>query len=308
VQLQTALLNLIINARDAISGVGVISLHAYLADRETEPPAGCASTTGFIVLAVTDTGRGMDQATAEQACEPFFSTKGPHGSGLGLSMVQGFARQSGGDIRITSAPGRGSRVEIWLPRISPELAGPDERPSLLHPPAGHILLVDDMPDVLLVLAAFLRGAGFEVTQATNAREAVWHLQRETPFALMVSDFLMPGMDGMDLARQAHQLRPDLPVLIITGFAHSDRLNNLPHGFALLRKPFRREDLLAAVTRLLSAAAPRGSKVLGRGSEVLGRNGPMPGSAGPPDAGAVVEPLPWPEPPPSPGQPPKPTSA
>jgi PAS domain S-box-containing protein len=279
-QLQTALLNLIINARDAITGSGAITLHAYLADNDSVPPFSRTSATGFVVLAVTDTGCGMDQATAERACEPFFTTKGAKGSGLGLSMVQGFARQSGGDIRITSMPNRGTSVEIWLPSSAPDADEPAKRPSGLRVRAGRILLVDDAPDVLLVLSAFLRGAGFAITQAGNAREALWHLQRGTPFALMVTDFLMPGMDGLDLAHRARQSRPDLPVLVISGFAHSERLSVLPTGFALLRKPFRKEDLLEAVTSLLpDLQTPAGETESG--------------SAGPLAAGAVVEPSPWP---------------
>ncbi len=294
-QLQTALLNLIINARDSITGSGAVTLHAYLADSDSSPPAGCDSETGFVVVAVTDTGRGMDQATAERACEPFFSTKG-HGSGLGLSMVQGFARQSGGDIRITSVLNRGTRVEIWLPRLT-------DAPAVAESPApghqsmtGHILLVDDAPDVLLVLAAFLRGAGFAVTQAGNAREALWHLSRGTSFTLMVSDFIMPGMDGLDLAKQARRSRPDLPVLIISGFAQTDRLSDLPVGLTLLRKPFRKEELLDAVSRLLPEA-----------SELTPADGDSWTSPGPPEAGAVVEPSSWDASPQSAGPRPKPTS-
>lgn len=248
--LQTALLNLIINARDAIDVSGTITLHAYPADAHIDPPAGSLSASGFVVLSVADTGRGMDAQTAERACEPFFTTKGARGSGLGLSMVQGFARQSGGDIRITSMPDRGTSVEIWLP-CAPHVAAAADQPSPRpRPRAGHILLVDDAPDVLLVLAAFLRGAGFVVTQAGNATEALWHLRRGIRFSMMVTDFLMPGMDGMELAHQARLSRPDLPVLIISGFAHSERLSDLAPGFALLRKPFRKEDLLASVGGLL----------------------------------------------------------
>jgi PAS domain S-box-containing protein len=290
-QLQTALLNLIINGRDAIAGSGTITLHAYQADDGIEPPAGCTSRTGFLVMSVTDTGCGMDPSTAERACEPFFTTKGAQGSGLGLSMVQGFARQSGGDIRINSKPNRGTSVEIWLPCVPPGQAVEEERAQTTRARSAHILLVDDAPDVLLVLSAFLRGAGFAVTRAGNAREALWHLQRGTKFALLISDFLMPGMDGLDLAHQAHRSRPDLPVLIISGFAASDRLSNLPPGFALLRKPFRKEDLLAAVARLQGGPGESAS-----------------GSAGPLGAGAVVEPSSWDEPPHSHELPPKPTSA
>jgi CheY-like chemotaxis protein len=295
-QLQTALLNLIINARDSISGSGAITLHAYVADDDMVAPAGCESKTGFVVVAVSDTGRGMDQKTAERACEPFFSTKG-HGSGLGLSMVQGFARQSGGDIRISSVLNRGTSVEIWLPRLvgGPVTAG--QPPRRHHPQTGHILLVDDSPDVLLVLAAFLTGAGFTVTQAANAREALWHLSRGTAFALMISDFIMPGMDGLDLAMQARQSRPALPVLLISGFAQTDRLNDLPTGFVLLRKPFRKEDLLEAVFGLLPRAPGLTPPV-----------GDYSTTAGPPGAGAVVEPSSWDAPPHSTAPQPKPTSA
>ncbi len=300
-QLQTALLNLVINARDAITGSGTITLHSYLAETGVEPPAGSVSDTGFVILAVTDTGCGMDQPTTERAIEPFFTTKGANGSGLGLSMVQGFARQSGGDIRIISAPMRGTSVQIWLPCVT------DSAEIVCEPPppplparTTHVLLVDDVPDILLVMAAFLRGAGFAVTVAGNAREALWRLQRGTPFALMVTDFLMPGMDGLDLARAARRLHPDLAVLIISGFAQSDRLAQLPPGCALLRKPFRKQDFLASVARLLPRdpgdAEPARPMNVGDGCP------------GPHAAGAVVEPSSWPAQRQSAEPPPKPTSA
>jgi CheY-like chemotaxis protein len=199
----------------------------------------------------------MDRATMERACEPFFTTKGGQGSGLGLSMVQGFARQSGGDVQISSVPGRGTRVEIWLPCNAGAKDDPVEPRSAPIHLAGHILLVDDAPDVLLVLAAFMRGAGFHVTQARDARTALRHLRDGERFSLIVTDFLMAGIDGLELARQARQIRHDLPVLIITGFARNERLANLPPGFALLRKPFRKEDLLAAVSGLLPAEVAGG---------------------------------------------------
>ncbi len=306
--LQTALLNLIINARDAIDVRGTITLRGYAANIATDPPRGIMSATDFVVLAVTDNGGGMDPATAEQACEPFFTTKGARNSGLGLSMVQGFARQSGGEVRITSALDQGTTAEIWLPCASESQSVGEPVPPA-RALVGHILLVDEAADVLLVLAAFLRGSGFAVTQAANAREALCHLRRGTNFTMMISDFLLFGGDGLELAGKARQLRPGLPVLITTSCAHAERLSDLPPGFALLRKPFRKEDLLASVGALLlerPANSWQAEDALGSTDKTDAAR-PV-SSSGPLDAGAVVEPLPWAASSHSPERRPKRTSA
>jgi CheY-like chemotaxis protein len=200
------------------------------------------------VIAVADTGAGMDEATLAQACEPFFSTKGLNGSGLGLSMVQGFARQSDGDVRIISAPGQGTTVEIWLQSATVLHAPPPPEP-VRQQAHGRVLLVDDAPDVLLTVGAFLRQAGLEVTRVENGDLAMARLLAGERFNAIVTDFAMPGLNGLDLLVQARELDPSMGGLIITGFSSPEMLRGLDH-LVVLRKPFSRAELIEQVSQLI----------------------------------------------------------
>jgi len=242
-QLEAALINLAVNARDAMPHGGCLRISAYEADADaTLVPAG-----KYGVISVADTGIGMDADTLAQACEPFFSTKGLNGTGLGLSMVQGFVRQSGGETYIMSTPNEGTAVELWLPSANalPEITKP-KRP--IKPKRGRVLLVDDSSDVLLVVGSFLRHAHFDVTPVTNGESAMAALASRA-FDIIITDFLMPEMNGMDLLLRARQIAPDIVGMIITGYSEPINQLNLS-GVTVMRKPFDRAELVAKVDVLL----------------------------------------------------------
>ena len=193
----------------------------------------------------------MDQTTRERAIEPFFSTKGVgKGTGLGLSMVHGLTAQLGGGLTIESAPGQGTSVELWLP-ISATVVG-DEAEAVAVPPQpigrGTALLVDDEELVRMSTADMLMDLGFEVVEAGSAEEALRLLGDGAAPDLLVTDHLMPGMTGADLAREARTLKPALPVLVVSGYAEVDGIApDLPR----LTKPFRIDDLATSVTAVVA---------------------------------------------------------
>jgi CheY-like chemotaxis protein len=204
-----------------------------------------------VVIAVTDTGAGMDAATLAQVFEPFFTTKGLDGTGLGLSMVQGFAVQSGGEVRIESAPGKGTTVMLWLPvaQMANNSREQQSVPARLRG-SGRLLLVDDVVDVLVTASAFLERAGFQVVQAGSGDQALAVLAAGERFDALVTDYAMPGLNGVELIEQARTLQPGLAVLLITGFAEVGGADTLPRAVAVLRKPFQRRELVAALLQVM----------------------------------------------------------
>lgn len=240
-QLETALLNLAVNASHAMPQGGMLLLDAHL-DKDDGK---------HVVVAVTDTGVGMDPATQAQVFEPFFTTKGVEGTGLGLSMVQGFAEQSGGRAQIASAPGKGTTVMLWLPVISAfrETAQDPLEQQAVPRGSGRVLLVDDAPDVLRTAGTFLERAGFVVVQASSGEEGL-ALLIEGKFDALVSDQMMTGMSGLELIEQARAIHHSLPALLITGFSETRELERLPISVATLRKPFQRRDLIQAVLQAM----------------------------------------------------------
>jgi PAS domain S-box-containing protein len=245
-QLETALINLAVNGRDAMASGGCLRISAYATDADlTIVPAG-----HYTVISVADTGSGMDAETLAQACEPFFSTKGIQGTGLGLSMVQGFARQSGGEAHITSALGEGTTIDLWLPSAN----APAEVPVLAKrpaPTARRILVADDSQDSLLVVSAFLRQAGLDVTSALSGDLALAELATGRRFAAIVTDFAMPGMNGLELLALAREIDPAMRGMIITGFSDPELLSELSE-ILVLRKPFNRAELVETVQTLIAA--------------------------------------------------------
>jgi PAS domain S-box-containing protein len=247
-QLEAALLNLALNARDAMPGGGVITIEAH--EETLLPLAPEEGPSRYVSLSVADTGQGMDEETLARALEPFFTTKGVgKGTGLGLSMVHGLAEQSGGQLRLTSQPGEGTTVEILLPvaeaRTRTAHAEPTQGPA--PPPRAvglTVLAVDDDSLVLLNTCAMLEDMGHTVLQAMSGLEALEIIERGDRIDLLVSDQAMPGMTGLQLISAVRALRPDLPVILATGFAE------LPPGadasLHRLAKPFRQVDLAAMI--------------------------------------------------------------
>lgn len=247
-QLELAILNLCVNARDAMEGDGVLTV---IAERAVIGPRAAPQLKpgAYVKVSVIDTGSGMDEATLAKAVEPFFSTKGVgRGTGLGLSMVHGLAAQLGGAFFLTSAPGEGTRADLYLP-----VAETPARPSARSAPAPapnvmpmSVLLVDDEDLVRKATAEMLRELGHRVCEASGGAQALGMLGEGQEIDAMVTDYVMPHMNGAELAQRAHALRPDLPVLVITGYAAGGLDLRLPH----IAKPFRQADLAIALEQLV----------------------------------------------------------
>ena len=252
-QLEAALLNLAVNARDAMPDGGDIHIAARIA----------AKTPGekdYVLLSVTDFGIGMDARTAAHAAEPFFTTKGVgKGTGLGLSMVQGLAEQSGGKLRIVSEPHRGTVIEIRLP-IAAEQDTTVVKPSTecLQPfeetPRGVVLVVDDDELVLQSTGALLDDMGYSVIEVHDAFGALERLEQSGAIDLVLTDHAMPGMTGLQLAVNIQKLRPELPVILATGYAELN--GKIPSNVRRLAKPFRRAELENAITHALTTDVVR----------------------------------------------------
>jgi signal transduction histidine kinase/CheY-like chemotaxis protein len=252
-QLELAILNLAINARDAMAAGG--SLRIGLESRNTDSGSPPELRPGrYAVIAIADSGAGMDEATLARAFDPFFTTKAAGaGSGLGLPMVQGFAAQSGGAVQIRSRPGAGTTVELWLPQA-------DEPPTATYRAEAHqteapggaagILLCDDDDDVRHFISEFLASLGYDVQVANDGGEALRLLERCANIELLIVDYAMPGMNGLETIRRARQRLPGLKPLLITGYASGVSGNTA--GISLLRKPFAPSELAQRVAEILAA--------------------------------------------------------
>jgi PAS domain S-box-containing protein len=247
-QLESALLNLAVNARDAMPDGGTISLSAT---RGVTPVNDDLPPGDYVRLVVSDTGSGMDPDTLARAMEPFFTTKGVgKGTGLGLSMVHGLAAQSGGRMLLHSRLGEGTSVEIWLPASDQPVRIADAGPATAlaaKTPGRRVLVVDDDPLVLTNTEAMLEDLGFTAVCAASAREALERLDDQS-FDLLLTDQIMPSMTGLELIAEVAKRRPALPAVLATGYA------DLEEGVATevprLAKPFSQAELLAVVEAVL----------------------------------------------------------
>jgi CheY-like chemotaxis protein len=254
-QLELALLNLVINARDAMPAGGHIGIEVrrrQLAEPDAELAAGA-----YVVFTVTDSGTGMPPEVASKAFDPFFTTKPVgRGTGLGLSQVYNLGRLSKGSARISSRPGQGASVSLWLQAGEAGDLATATAPA--GPPAAgqgqRVLLVDDESDIRHTVARMLADHGYRVTTAEDGAQALQRLGEGVP-DLLVLDFAMPGLTGADVAKHAQAVCPQLPILFLSGHADIDALEAAAGSVRLLRKPFSAADLYAAVARGLQERPP-----------------------------------------------------
>ncbi|MES1149736.1 MAG: ATP-binding protein, partial [Bradyrhizobium guangdongense] len=240
-ELETGLLNLVINARDAMPNGGTVTIGARNTVLSDALHAG-----EFVAISVSDNGLGIPSDVLDKIFEPFFTTKPiGKGTGLGLSQVHGFAHQAGGTVKVESELGKGTIFTILLPRETSE-----PRPKTAAAPAhgsGTVLLVEDNPDVATVSTGFLEQLGYEVRRVADAEAALREIELDG-VDLVFSDIVMPGkMDGLSLAHRLREIRPDLPILLATGY--SDAAGDVRGDFPILRKPDEIHELSEAIAKL-----------------------------------------------------------
>ncbi len=263
-QLETVLLNLAANARDAMPNGGELTLLAAseAIDQDRENPRLKAGR--YISISVADSGIGMDAATLTRATEPFFTTKPKgKGTGLGLSMAKGFAEQSGGAFAISSEPGRGTIARIWLPQADAAITGSPAQPVPCLADGSavdrkrHVLVVDDDELVRQVLMLSLEGAGFAIAGAPDGSHALAYLDRGEKVDALVTDFAMPGMNGVDLIAAARNRTPSLPAVLLTGHVGDIALPAFDgaskNRFILIQKPVRAAELAERLARAIDEA-------------------------------------------------------
>jgi nitrogen-specific signal transduction histidine kinase/CheY-like chemotaxis protein len=246
--LENALLNLAVNARDAMKGRGRLTIATEVREGED---AAC--------LSVTDTGEGMTPEVAERIFEPFYTTKEVgQGTGLGLSQVHGFVNQSGGRVTVTSRPGEGAAFDLSLPLSATAPEAPAPRHDAIEAPTGseRILVVEDDPAVLSTCVDMLAGLGYQVDVAIDGQGALNRLQAAGDYDLLFSDVVMPGgVSGIDLALQARRSQPTLKILLTSGYLGEEGLQT-DHGFTVLDKPYQRDDLALCIRQALDRPEDR----------------------------------------------------
>jgi CheY-like chemotaxis protein len=283
--LETAILNLCINARDAMKAKGgslIIETHNRVIDQGYAEQNEDVHPGDYVEIAVTDTGCGIPKENIEKVFQPFFTTKAPEaGSGLGLSMIYGFVKQSGGHIKIYSEMDHGTSVKMFLPRAresdrpqqpatateealsaiaSTTVEGLQQAVAAVAPPAPApaktvVLVVEDNASVREVAAAMIEEMGYEALQASNGPEGLRIIEGRSDIALVLSDVIMAGgMNGPELAARALKVRPDLKILFMSGYAPGSvrQMQDLPDTIDLVNKPFTRNDLTEKVRRALAA--------------------------------------------------------
>ncbi|MEO5773498.1 MAG: response regulator [Sphingomicrobium sp.] len=250
-QMEVMILNLAINARDAMPGGGRITIAT---SNIAEVPANLANELNpgeYVAVSVSDTGTGMGPDVTVRAFEPFFTTKEPgRGTGLGLSQLYGFAKQSGGTARIDSIVGQGTTVTIFLPKTEARSAVAQVEPAGARPRKQvSVLLVDDDDAVREVCASMLEEIGCDVTAVAGAEAASRELEKRS-FSLMLTDVAMPGLSGVELADRARSLRPDMPVLFATGYADLQMFGEQLSEESVLKKPYRLSEVAARLHAVL----------------------------------------------------------
>jgi PAS domain S-box-containing protein len=250
-EFELALLNITLNARDAMPEGGVITITAENITRKREDSPDQLEGD-FAAITIADTGSGIPEEILPKVFDPFFTTKGgTKDPGLGLSQVHGFAHQSGGTVSIESKLGRGTRVTLYLPRARslPERVAGEAANQAVG--TGKALLVDDNRDVLEVSALYLRELGYEVDTLDSAAPALKAIERES-YSLVVTDVVMAGMDGIDLAQAIRKKQPSMPIVLVTGYSKVPP--SVGEEFVLVRKPYQLDDLSRAIGTAMAAAS------------------------------------------------------
>lgn len=254
VQLESAVLNLVINARDALPRGGNIWVNTYAAYSHGDPNL---ADGAYVALSVRDDGTGIEHSVIDKVFDPFFTTKPlGQGTGLGLSTIYGFARQSGGDAHIRSVARRGTEVTLMLPATNDPTGADIPAPKIDPQGAGeHVLIVEDMPAVRMFVTEVLEDAGYRCTQAGDIETALERLQNDPTIDLLLSDVGLPRMSGRELADVARGWRENLPILFMTGYAETaiNRQVFLGSGMEMLVKPFQISELLDKIRRTLDGA-------------------------------------------------------
>jgi CheY-like chemotaxis protein len=264
-QLENAIVNLAVNARDAMPGGGKLTIetaNARLDEAYVETLAEPVPPGQYVLVAVSDTGTGMDSATMEKVFEPFFTTKEVgKGTGLGLSQVYGFVRQSNGHVRIYSEPGEGTTIKIYLPRLigsdEEPVEMPSRTPAMVKGSGETILVVEDEPALRAYAVEALRDLGYRVVEAADGKGALAVLDRHPEIALLFTDVVLTGgMNGRLLADEVTRRKPALPVLYTTGYTANAIVHHgrLDAGMQLIGKPFTSAELAAKVRRMLDGTA------------------------------------------------------
>lgn len=264
-QIGQVLMNLAVNSRDAMPNGGHLTIETAnvdLDDRYAKEHSAVAPGP-YVQLTVSDSGTGMDAETQAHLFEPFFTTKkAGEGTGLGLATVYGVVKQAGGFIWVYSEPGKGTAFKIYLPRVKEEVEV-EEAPKPAGTPHGTetILLVEDQPELRKLARMILTSQGYKVLEAANGGEALFHSERHTgPIHLMLTDVIMPGMNGRELAQRLKPLRPEMKVLYMSGYTVSAIIHNgvLEAGIDYLQKPISPDDLVVKVREVLEPPRPAGT--------------------------------------------------
>ncbi len=257
-QLELAILNLVLNARDAMPAGGTLRIDADNRRGDIDAVPADLPSDDYVVLSVSDTGTGMNRETLERAFEPFFTTKeAGRGSGLGLSIVHGFAAQSGGFLQIASSLGQGTKVDLWLPVAKGKATNEIEsEPDQIYcePNQAKILVCDDDSDVLVFVATILRDNGYTVWEAATPVRALEIIETEHPLDLLLVDYAMPEMSGVTVIDRAQACQAGLKVLLMSGHADVLRTGGAA-GIPLLAKPFKVAELRRRITEVLAIRAP-----------------------------------------------------
>jgi CheY-like chemotaxis protein len=259
-QLEDSIINLAINARDGMPGGGTLTIETanVRLDESIAATRENARAGDYVMVAVRDTGIGIPAEILDKVLDPFFTTKAVgQGSGLGLSMVYGFVRQSDGHLRILSEPGQGTIVQLFLPRTLRELTVPTQSDSVAQSDSQgeRILLVEDNPELLAAARRQLSVLGYRVRTAANGVTALQILASGEPFDLLLSDVVMPGgISGFELVAEARRRRPGLKALLMSGYADAAMADRDP-PLRVLAKPYRRRELAEAIRDVLESPAP-----------------------------------------------------